>query len=451
MHSGPYAGKVFPIAGINRRLIVGRALEADFAIPDPQLLPFHCEIELYEGASRKMARARTMDEEAVLEVHGVPFDEVLLKSGDTVQLGDTVIEFVEGDSKRDPEAWRKAQPGVFCEACGLPVPDLGGGRLVLGHPYCWHCVDMRLMVRRDLGRYRFKRKIGRNICEVIYSADDLSFDPPRRIAIRVLKSERVRDPRVLRRFLTRGAVACALEHPSFPRAYSLIQRPELTAVTEELVEWPTLEERLASGDRQPLRRTLLIILQLTDTLRLTRRENILIGRIRPSQWRLSDEGRVKVRSYWLAPALEKRVARQVGAPDAPPLPPRSKDEPAEPYAPNSMSEDLRRYLEPTPRDMAHFADESLDIRPLGGLLFHLATGTPPPKECRLDELLRRFERGCAAGLEPDAVSIPQNLTTILTRCLHPKRSLRYQTLPELRQDVRVALAALGVLGAGQMS
>ncbi|RME70805.1 MAG: hypothetical protein D6776_11135, partial [Planctomycetota bacterium] len=365
MHAGPYAGKLFPISAINRRLIVGRALEADFPIPDHRLLPFHCEIELYEGAGRKMARARVLDPEATLEVHGVPFEEVLLKSGDTIQLGDTVLEFVEGDSKRDPDAWRKAEPGLPCEACGLPVPELGGGRVVLGAPYCWHCVDMRLMVRRDLGRYRFLRKIGRNICEVIYLADDLAYDPPRRIAIRVLKSERVRDARVLRRFLTRGAVACALEHPAFPRAYSLIQRPELTALTEELVEWPTLEERLAAGERQPLRRALLIVLQIAETLRLTRREHILIGRMRPSQWRVSDEGRVKVRSFWLAPALERRVARQVGAPEAPPLPPRRSEHP-EPYAPNSISEDLRRYLEPGPRDLEHFADERRDVRPLGG-------------------------------------------------------------------------------------
>ncbi|GIW70926.1 MAG: hypothetical protein KatS3mg102_0468 [Planctomycetota bacterium] len=447
IHTGPYAGKIFP-AGTSRRIVIGRALEADFTIPDPSLAPFHCEIELYEGVSRRMARARALGPEIAIEVEGVPFDEVLLKSGDVIRLGETVIEFVEGGSAKEPPGGNRARVGRTCTACGLPVPRLGGGRVVLGRTYCWHCVDLRLTVRRDLGRYRFLRKIGRNIAEVIYAAEDLSFDPPRRIAMRVLKSERVRDARVLRRFLTRGAVACALEHPAFPRAYSLIQRPELTALSEELLDWPSLEEWLARGARLPLRRALYVVLQLADALQLARREKIIVGRLRPHHIRLSEEGRVQIVSYWLAPELEQKVAERVGAPQAEPLPPRTSEDP-EPYAPDSISEDLRRYLEPPPRDLAHYEDESLDIRPLGTLLFQLATGTSPPRECRLEELLERFRRGVAAGLEPAAGAIPELVPQVLTRCLHPVRQRRYHRLLELRQDIRDALAALGVLGAAQ--
>src|SRR5579872_1484264 len=94
--SGPYRGKVFPLE-TTRPLLVGKALEADFTIPDGALAPFHARIEFSEGQTGRMARITAIDAERThVEVDGVPFGEALVRSGDRFKIGDTAVEFREG-------------------------------------------------------------------------------------------------------------------------------------------------------------------------------------------------------------------------------------------------------------------------------------------------------------------------------------------------------------------
>src|SRR5207253_2145374 len=137
VHSGPYRGKVFPVEA-TRPLLIGRALEADFTIPDGMIEAFHARVEFESGGTGRMAKVTALDwkEESQLEVDGVPFDEALLKSGDTVKIGETTIEFREGGKQDDPVGGKKAEPGDLCIGCKWAVPRNGGGRVLLGETYC---------------------------------------------------------------------------------------------------------------------------------------------------------------------------------------------------------------------------------------------------------------------------------------------------------------------------
>ena len=432
--SGPYRGKVFPLDP-SRPLLVGNALEADFTIPDGALEPFHVKIDFDEGRDGRMARIASLDaEKATVEVDGVPFDEALVKSGDRFKIGETTLEFREGGSEDDPAGGGPATIGRTCAACRRPVPEHGGGRVLLGVSYCVRCVDLRLTVKRDLGRYRVLRKMARDAAEIVYVAEDLSKKPPERVALRVLKAERQNDPRVLRRFLTKAVFAYALDHPVYARTRDLANRPEATQYVEDLCEWPTLEERLLAGSTFPLHASVKICMQIVEALRFARRKGMVIGKLRAARLQVSPDGGVRIKDYWLTPAVEEEIAAGIGAPAAA-ADPGSED-------PDDTSSELRRYLAPDERDGAHFKDESLDVRPVGICLFQLATGTHPG-EAPPHELADRLKKVYAKQRRTTSpASLQPIVAKLVARSLDRNPSNRYRSLDDLARDLKQAFLSL---------
>jgi len=451
MLSGPYRGKVFPVEA-TRPILVGRALEADFTIPDGTIEAFHCKVEFESGANGRMAKVTAIDQrpEKQLEVDGCPFDSALLKSGDRVKIGDTAIEFLEGGKPQDPVGGRAAEPGRACVACKKPVPDQGGGRVLLGGTYCVHCVDLRLTVKRELGRYRIMRKIGRDAAEIVYLAEDLRSEPPDRVALHVLKSERQHDPRVLRRFLTRAHFGQSIDHPLFAISRDLVRKPEVTSFTEEYCDWPTLAERMEAGRPMAPHLACKVARQVADGGVFARKRGIVIGKIRANRLSIAENGSVRLREYWLSPEVEERTAKQVGAPAAVPLPdatgPGEEDLTVEQAGEKgneaALSADLRRYLAPEARDQAILKDEALEARQAGGLFLQLMFGTVSG-EGSLPDLLERVRAAFALGRRPRSPQQPPPLLEkVVARILDKNPTLRYPNLIEISKDLKTLMPLL---------
>ncbi|MHC4831432.1 MAG: protein kinase, partial [Planctomycetota bacterium] len=426
--SGPYRNKLFPLR-TNRKLILGNAFEADFAIPDRRLLPFHCEVRFASGFDGRMARMTTLAEDASIYVDGVPMDEALLTSGERVRVGETTLQFLEGGKKTDPPEGYPAKPGVRCGACKSPIPHDVRGRKLLGQSFCWRCLDLRLVVSRRLGRYVVRRKIGRSIAEITYAAEDWGKKPPTRVSLHVLKSERHKDPRVLRRFLTKTKFAETLNHPLFLKVRDRATAGPTFQYVTDLVEWPTLAEQLLIGRTYPLAQSLYLVCELAQALRFARSKGVIVGRLRPHRLLISKEGHVKFRDYWLTPELEAKIAKEVGAPDADPvkwtpLEEMENEEVQRHPLQEEMSSDLARYLSPPPKDVRFFNNEALDIRPVGTLLFQLVTGTHPTGQTP-SAMAQRLVDCHRASKEPDHPTvIPPIVTTALRRCLSKDKTDR---------------------------
>ncbi len=449
VHTGPYKGKVFPVEAV-RPLLIGRALEADFCIPDGGIEAFHCRVEFESGQTGRMAKVIALDAhpEKQLEVEGVPFADALLKSGDRVRIGETTLEFREGGGADEPPGGARAESGKICAACRRPVPQHGGGRILLGSPFCCRCVDLRLIVKRDLGRWRVIRKIGRDVAEIIYAAEDLRAEPPERVALHVLKSERQRDQRVLRRFLTKGAFGVGLDHPLFPLTRDVVRKPDIVSYSEELIDWPTLTERAEAGRTFPLFQAAKIAAQLCEGLRFARRRGMIVGKLRGPRIYISDSGAVRIRDYWLDPVVEEQVAQRIGAPSPPPLPdPSAPGEAGDedltlPQAGGgkgedaAISADMRRYLAPDAKDLQHHKDESLDVRPVGCVLVQLSTGLNPG-DVPVDDVQERVRKAFYAHRRPQSpAQPPADLGRLVNRCLDPNPGARYRTLTDFAKELK---------------
>src|SRR3989441_6219652 len=118
---------------------------------------------------------------------------------------------------------------------------------------------MPLRAGDKLGPYEILAPLGAGGMGEVYRARDTKLD--REVAIKILPAALAQDPDRLARFEREAKVLAALNHPNIASIYGLEDR----AIVMELVEGPTLAERLAVGPI-PLEESLKIAAQIADAL-----------------------------------------------------------------------------------------------------------------------------------------------------------------------------------------
>ena len=125
----------------------------------------------------------------------------------------------------------------------------------------------RLEPGLSLGPYVVVSTLGRGGMGEVYRARDTKLN--RDVAIKVLPAVFGSDPDRVVRFQREARTLAALNHPNIAAIYGLEERDGATALVLELVEGPTLADRIAQG-AVPLDEALRIATQsLTPSKRLT--------------------------------------------------------------------------------------------------------------------------------------------------------------------------------------
>ena len=98
-----------------------------------------------------------------------------------------------------------------------------------------------------LGPYEIAAQIGAGGMGEVYRATDTNLK--RQVAIKVLPASVSADPDRLARFQREAEVLAALNHPNIAAIYGLEKSAGVTALIMELVEGPTLADRIARDGR----------------------------------------------------------------------------------------------------------------------------------------------------------------------------------------------------------
>src|SRR5256885_9825150 len=101
------------------------------------------------------------------------------------------------------------------------------------------------MVGHTLGRYRIVEKVGAGAMGEVYRAHDTTLS--RDVAIKVLPSQVIADPDRRARLAREARVLASLNHPNVGAIYGFEEADGVVALVLELIEGPTLADRLASG------------------------------------------------------------------------------------------------------------------------------------------------------------------------------------------------------------
>ena len=116
----------------------------------------------------------------------------------------------------------------------------------------------------------------------------------------------------LARFQREAEVLAPLNHPNIAAIYGLEKRDGTAALVMELVEGPTLADRIAQGP-VPVDEALTIATQIAEALEAAHEQGIVHRDLKPANVKVRPDGIVKVLDFGLAKALEPVAGR---SPDA---------------------------------------------------------------------------------------------------------------------------------------
>jgi eukaryotic-like serine/threonine-protein kinase len=152
-----------------------------------------------------------------------------------------------------------------------------------------------------LGRYEILAAIGAGGMGEVYRARDTELG--RDVALKILPDAFARDPDRIARFRREAQLLASLNHPHIGAIYGLEDARGVPALVLELVEGPTLADRLMNGGIA-CDEALAIARQIADALEAAHEQGIVHRDLKPANIKLRPDGTVKVLDFGLAKALD---------------------------------------------------------------------------------------------------------------------------------------------------
>jgi serine/threonine protein kinase len=126
----------------------------------------------------------------------------------------------------------------------------------------------------------------------------------RDVALKVLPNEVAGDAERLSRFRREAQLLASLNHPNIAAIYGFEDSGGIHALVLELVEGPTLADRIALGELL-LPDTLSIARQVAEALENAHEHGIIHRDLKPANVKVREDGTVKVLDFGLAKALAR--------------------------------------------------------------------------------------------------------------------------------------------------
>ena len=270
---------------------------------------------------------------------------------------------------------------------------------------------MPLSVGTRLWHYDVTALIGEGGMGQVWRATDTQLN--RQVALKILPDAFAADPERLARFKREAQILASLNHPNIAAIYGIEESEGTRALVLELVEGPTLADRITKGPI-PLDEALPIAKQIADALEAAHERGVIHRDLKPANVKVKDDGTVKVLDFGLEKALDPAPA---GDPS---------DSPTLTAAPTQMGVIMgtAAYMAPE-QAKGRPVDKRADIWAFGCVLFEMLTGTRVFAAGDVsDTLAFVLTKDIDWAMLP--AEMPVALRDLLRRCLErdPKHRLR---------------------------
>ena len=287
---------------------------------------------------------------------------------------------------------------------------------------------MALAPGTRLGPYEITAQIGVGGMGEVYRAIDTNLK--RAVAIKVLPEAVAADVDRLARFQREAEVLASLNHPNIAIVHGLEKSDGVTALVMELVEGPTLADRIAEGPF-PLDETLHVAKQIAEALEAAHERGIIHRDLKPANIKLRPDGAVKVLDFGLAKAMEPTGAMSSSYSLSPTITTPAMTQ-------MGMILGTAAYMSPE-QAKGRLADTRSDIWAFGSVLYEMLTGKRAFPGDDVSDTLAAVLR-----VEPDWTRLPANthgaVRRLLRRCLQKDATQRLHDINDARIEIQEAQA-----------
>jgi serine/threonine protein kinase len=261
----------------------------------------------------------------------------------------------------------------------------------------------------------------------VYRARDATLG--RDVAIKVLPPIFTSDAERLARFEREARVLAALNHPNIAYVHGLVNADGVRAFVMELVEGPTLADRIVRGPI-PVNESLPIAKQIAEALEAAHEHGIIHRDLKPANIKVRPDGIVKVLDFGLARGFNPQGATHVNVSLSPTM---SMD-----ATTAGVILGTAAYMAPE-QARGQTVDQRADIWAFGCVLYEMLTGRRAFEGEDLASTL-----ACVLEREPGWARLPGNLPArvrdLLLLCLDKNPKNRRRDAGDLRIDIERALA-----------
>ena len=260
-------------------------------------------------------------------------------------------------------------------------------------------------------RYEIIEKIGTGGMSDVYRAKCHKLN--RFVAVKVLKQEFSENTDFVSKFRVEAQAAAGLMHPNIVNVYDVGDENGFYYIVMELVEGITLKKYIEKKARLSVKEAVSIAIQVSMGIEAAHNNNIIHRDIKPQNIIISKEGKVKVTDFGIAKAATS----------------------------NTITSNVMGSVHYTSPEQVRggFSDEKSDIYSLGITLFEMLTGRVPFNgETTVAVAIKHIQEAMPSPRD-FVPEIPISVEQIVLKCTQKSPDRRYQSAPELIEDLKKSL------------
>jgi tRNA A-37 threonylcarbamoyl transferase component Bud32 len=284
-----------------------------------------------------------------------------------------------------------------------------------------------------IGNFQLLRTLGEGGMGVVYEAKHITMH--RRAAIKVLRSQLIRDEQAIRRFFNEARATNEIRHPGIVQIYDCGTREDGSPwLIMELLEGETLSRRIAQVGQMPAADVITLGAQTASVLEAAHRAGIIHRDLKPdnlfivnNQETPSGE-RVKVLDFGIAKLTSTGAAKSM-------------------HTQTGVLMGTPLYMSPEQCRGTAQVDARSDIYSFGLILYQMVAGELPFISDGMGELFDMQMNRPPPPLERKHPAVNRALAEVIYKTLKKDPAQRFQTMAELQRAllaVNTAAAAHGV-------
>ncbi len=270
-----------------------------------------------------------------------------------------------------------------------------------------------------LGEFRLLRKLGEGGMGAVYLAEQESLG--RVVALKAIRADLRGSPTAAARFRREAHLVAKLRHPHIVAVFAVGEETGVLFLAMEYVPGRGLDEELkdaaSSGSRVPVSDAVRWAAEIADALTCAHAEGIIHRDVKPSNVRITPEGRALLLDFGVAHEIGEDRLTVAGSFVGSPL-----------YA---APEQLR--------GAEGAIDARTDVFGLGALLYECVAGRAPVAPGTMEQILHRVlidEPAPPRRLRP---GIPRDLEVVVLKALEKDPARRYQSAAAMADDLRAII------------